>query len=488
MKRYIVAIDEGTSSVRAVAFDVQKNQIVFSRKEKLEMFFPKPGWVEQDALEIWEKTKACLDDVLANVGAAQVFGIGITNQRETTILWNKKNGVPVYNAISWQCRRTADYVKKALSGKVDYIFKTTGLIPDAYFSATKIRWILDNSKKAQTLQEAENLCAGTIDSFLVYKLTNKKSFVTDITNASRTMLLNIQTGLWDKKLLSLFKIKEKMLPQIVENDQIVGEYDFNGTKIPIAGICGDQQSSLFGQACFEKGDLKITYGTGSFMLLNTGDDCLFSKNKLVTTIALKLKGNPIKYAIEGSIFNCGTAVDWLEKIGLTHGPKDCDRLAEEVDNANESHFIPAFTGLGAPYWEPEAKASLVGILLNTNKNHICRAVLEGIAYSVYDVFKVLEKDFKFIGKTIKVDGGVSNSLVCMQTTSNMTQRHITKSKEIESTSMGVIYLCGLALGAFKNLKDIHKLYRQEKTYSPKINKEEVKKLYDKWKNAIIKII
>lgn len=488
MKKYIIAIDEGTSSVRAVAFDVTKNKIVLARKEKLNTSYPHPGWVEQDAEEIFQKAKACLDDVLSELDPITVFGIGITNQRETTVLWNKKTGSPVNMAISWQCRRTADYVSKLSNEQVDYIKKTTGLIPDAYFSATKIRWILDNNKKAASLQKNGNLCAGTIDSFLVFKLTNKKSFVTDITNASRTMLLNIKTGKWDNKLLSMFKVDKKIMPKIVENDQIVGYYNFDGEDIPIAGICGDQQSSLFGQMCFQKGNIKITYGTGSFMLLNTGSDLLFSNNKLVTTVALKMKNKPIYYAIEGSIFNCGTAVDWLEKIGLTHGPKDCDRLSLAVENSNEAYFVPAFTGLGAPYWEPGARAGLVGILLNTTKEHIAHAVLEGIAYSVYDVFKVLEQDFNFISKTIKVDGGVSNSVVCMQTTSNMTQRNLIKSKEIESTSMGVIYLCGLAVGAYKNLTELKKLYKQDKTYSPKISASKVKDIYAKWKNAVKRAI
>ena len=488
MKKYIIAIDEGTSSVRAVAFDVQQNKIVYSRKEKLKTFYPHPGWVEQDAMEIFEKAKACLDDVLSTIDTTLVFGIGITNQRETTVVWNKKSGIPVARAISWQCRRTAPYIKKLSAKNVDYIKKTTGLIPDAYFSATKIRWILDNNKRAQSLYEKGNLCAGTIDSFLVFGLTNKKAFVSDITNASRTMLLNIKTGNWDDKLLSIFKIDKNILPTVVENDKIVGYYSYNGEEIPIAGICGDQQSSLFGQMCFDKGNIKITYGTGSFMLLNTGNDLLFSKNKLVTTVALKLKGKPIKYAIEGSVFNCGTAVDWLENIGLTHGPKDCDRLSLEFEDTNEAHFVPAFTGLGAPYWEPNARACLVGILLNTKKEHIARAVLEGIAYSVYDVFKVLEKDFKFIGKTIKVDGGVSNSQVCMQTTSNLTQKEIIKSKEMESTSMGAIYLCGLALGYYKNLTSLKKLYKHDKTYTPKIPEAKVKSLYNAWKNAVKKAI
>ena len=322
MKKYIIAIDEGTSSVRAVAFDITKNQIVLSRKEKLNTYYPHPGWVEQDAEEIFQKAKACLDDVLSNIDPTLVFGIGITNQRETTVLWNKKSGIPTNRAISWQCRRTADQISVLSTKQKSYIQKTTGLIPDAYFSATKIRWILDNNKKAANLQQNKNLCAGTIDSFLVFRLTNKKSFVTDITNASRTMLLNIKTGKWDDELLSMFGVDKQILPTVVENNQIVGYYNFDGEQIPIAGICGDQQSSLFGQMCFKKGNIKITYGTGSFMLLNIGSELLFSKHKLVTTVALKLKNKPICYAVEGSIFNCGTAVDWLEKIGLTHGPKD----------------------------------------------------------------------------------------------------------------------------------------------------------------------
>ena len=488
MKKYIIAIDEGSSSVRAVVFDVSKNEVVLSRKEKLKTIYPQPGWVEQDAEEIFQKSKACLDDVLEKLDPSLVFGIGITNQRETSIMWNKKTGMPIAPAISWQCRRTASFIKSLDKTTQSYIFKTTGLVPDAYFSASKFRWILKNNKKAQTLLKQNNLCAGTVDSFLVFRLTNKQSFVSDITNASRTMLLNIKTGKWDEKLLSIFGIDKTILPEIVENNKVVGYYSFDGKQIPIAGICGDQQSSLFGQMCFSKGDAKITFGTGSFMLLNTGNDFLLSKHKLVTTIALKLENKPITYAIEGSIFNCGSAVDWLENIGLTHGPKDCDRLALEVSNTNEAQFVPAFTGLGAPYWEPNAKASLIGILLNTQKTHIARAVLEGIAYSVFDVFSVLEKDFSFIGKTIKVDGGVSNSEVCMQTTSNMTQRKLVKSKEVESTSMGVIYLCGLALNVFQNLNDIKSRYKEERTYLPKITEEQKQELYQKWKNAIKRTI
>lgn len=485
-KKYIIAIDEGSSSVKASLFDIKQNKIILSRKEPLERFFPKPLWVEQNAEEIFLKAKLCLDDILSSIDPTQVAGIGITNQRETTVLWNKKTGKPIHMAISWQCRRTSDQIKKLDKQTSDYIFKTTGLIPDAYFSATKIKWILKNNQTAKELLKENNLCAGTIDSFLIYRLTNKKSFVSDITNASRTMLLNIHSAKWDEKLLNIFSIPEKILPQIALNDEIVGYYDFERVKIPIAGVCGDQQSSLFGQTCFCEGDIKITFGTGCFLLLNTGSKLVYSKHNLVSTIALKLKDKPICYALEGSVFNCGTAVNWLKTTGIANSPSDCDKLAQEVKDSNGAYFVPAFTGLGSPYWQPQAKGILCGLLLNTNKNHITRAVLEGIAYSSCDVFKVLEKDYKNINSKIKVDGGVSRSKVCMQFLSDLIQKQISKSEEIEQTSMGAIYLCGLATGVYKNLNEIKKLYKVEKTYSPKIDKKQANSLYKNWQNVVKK--
>jgi len=484
-KKFIIAIDEGTSSVRACLYDTIKNKITLSRKEKITQYYPQPGWVEHDAEEIFQKTKMCLDDILSEIDANLVFGIGITNQRETTVCWNKKTQKPLQKAIVWQCRRTADFVSKNLTGKVETkIHKTTGLLPDAYFSATKIKWILSHNKKASTLLKSNNLCFGTIDSFLTFRLTGGKSFVTDITNASRTMLMNLKTGLWDDELLSLFDIPKSVLPEIVENDKIVGYYNFKGTNIPIAGLIGDQQSSLFGQACFDVGDIKATYGTGSFVLQNIGNKILYSKNKLVTTVAWKLKNQDIFYAIEGGIFNCGSAVNWLQNVGIINSPSDCDKMAECGEIVKGVFFIPAFTGLGAPYWNPNAKALLCGITQGVSKNQIARAVLEGIAFRVCDIFNVIYKDTNLSFNNIKVDGGVSRSNYAMQFESNLIQKNLDISEESESTSLGAIFMCGLATNAFKSLKEIKNIYKKSKSFKPKITLGDAKTLYDEYKKAV----
>ena len=484
-KNYIIAIDEGTSSVRAVLYSVKENKFILSRKEKITPYYPHPGWVEHDAEEIFQKTKRCLDDVLSEIDENLVFGIGITNQRETTVCWNRKTQKPLRKAIVWQCRRTAEYVEKNLRGKVgEKIHKTTGLIPDAYFSATKMKWILENDKKAPALLKSKNLCFGTIDSFLTFRLTNGKSFVTDITNASRTMLMNLKTGNWDDELLSLFNIPKTSLPEIVENDKIVGYYNFKGKDIPIAGIIGDQQSSLFGQACFDCGDVKATYGTGSFVLQNIGNKIVYSKNKLLTTVAWKMKNQNIFYAIEGSVFNCGSAINWLQNVGIINSPSDCDKMAESGEIVPGVYFIPAFTGLGAPYWNPEARALLCGITQGVTKNQIARAVLEGIAYRVCDVFNVIHKDTNLDFNSIKIDGGVSRSNYAMQFESNLIQKTLEISKESESTSLGAVFMCGLATGAFKNLTELKQVYQKSKIFKPKITSSSAKALYAEFKEAV----
>ncbi|MBR1925714.1 MAG: glycerol kinase GlpK [Clostridia bacterium] len=486
-KKFIVAIDEGTSSVRVSLYDVLKNKFTLSRRETITQYYPQPGWVEHDAEEIFQKTKMCLDDILSEIDESLVFGIGITNQRETTVCWNKKTQKPLQKAIVWQCRRTADYVSKNLTGSVaEKIHKTTGLLPDSYFSATKINWILTHNKKAPALLKSNNLCFGTIDSFLTFRLTGGKSFVTDITNASRTMLMNLKTGLWDDELLSLFGIPKSVLPQIVENDKIVGYYNFKGTDIPIAGIIGDQQSSLFGQTCFECGDIKATYGTGSFVLQNIGNKILYSKNKLITTVAWKLENQKTFYAIEGSVFNCGSAINWLKNVGIIKSPSDCDNMAETGEITKGVFFIPAFTGLGAPYWNPNAKAILCGITPGVSKNQIARAVLEGIAFRVCDVLNVIYKDTNLSFNTIKVDGGVSRSNYAMQFESNLIQKNIDISKESESTSLGAVFMCGLATKAFNSLEEIKKVYQKSKTFKPKMALSDAENLYDEYKKIIKK--
>lgn len=483
-KKYIIAIDEGTTSVRAVLFDVKGNKIILTSKQKFRQIFPQNGWVEHDAEEIWQKAELCLKDILRKINPEEVFGIGITNQRETVVMWDKKTGKPIYNAIVWQCRRTAKFCKTHLKGAVaTKIHKKTGLIPDAYFSATKIMWLLENIPKAKVLQAKNELCVGTIESFLAFKLTGE--FVSDITNASRTMLCNIKTKLWDDELLQLFKIDKSILPKIIDNDEIVGTYKYKKSEIIVAGLIGDQQSSMFGQCCFNKGDLKNTYGTGSFLLLNIGNQIEYSKHKLLTTIAWSVN-KKTTYAMEGSVFNCGSSIEWLKDIGLIDIVPEADRLAESVKSSNGVYFVPAFTGLGAPYWDAEARGMFCGLTRGSSKAHLARAVLDSIAFGVKDVYDIMYQDASTNKGTIRVDGGVSKSDFTMQYQSNLLGKTIQCSKEIESTSLGAIYMCGLAVGVWKNLKELGVLYKSSKTFKPKKTLQDMQVKYDGWKDAIKK--
>ena len=488
-KNYIIAIDEGTSSVRAVLFDVKKNKIVSSFSQGFQQIYPEPGWVEHNAEEIWQKTELCLKKMLNQISHQELFGIGITNQRETVVAWNRKTGKPIYNAICWQCRRTADLCNSMQTKVVHDIHKKTGLIIDAYFSATKIKWLKDNVPAFAKEEKAGNLCVGTIESFLVFKLTGGKSFVTDITNASRTMLLNINTKKWDKSLLELFDISENILPEIVDNNKIVGEYKHKGHSITIAGLIGDQQSSLFGQACFEKGDSKNTFGTGSFLLLNTGQEIVYSKHKLITTIAWQIDGKPT-YALEGSVFNCGTSIEWLKDLGIIKKASDCDSLANSVPSSNGVYFVPAFTGLGAPYWDGNARGLICGITRGTSIAHITRAVLDSIAFSVKDVYDIMLQDANLEMKKgiLRADGGVSKSEFTMQYQSNLLGLNVQCCQETESTSLGAIYMCGLATGAFKNIADLKKRYKPAKIYKPKKSFKIMTQKYEGWKDAIARTL
>ncbi len=485
-KKYILAIDEGTTSVRCVLYSVKDNKIIDSVSQKFRQYYPQEGWVEHDAQEIWKKTKYCLFEILKKIDPEQVFGIGITNQRETVVMWNKKTGKPIYNAIVWQCRRTVDYVKDNLGGQIaKKIHQKTGLLPDAYFSATKIKWLFENVPKAKTLLQKNELCAGTIESFLAFKLCNK--FVTDITNASRTMLFNIKTKCWDTELLNLFNIDKQILPSVIENNQIVGDFVYGKTKIPVCGLIGDQQSSLFGQACFSAGDLKNTYGTGSFLLQSTGENIVLSKNKLLTTVAWSINGKTT-YALEGSVFNCGSSIEWLKDVGLIESARESDKLAESVTSSAGVYFVPAFTGLGAPYWDGNARGLVCGLSRGSTKAHIVRAVLDSIAFGMKDVFDVMLAETKCDAGVIRVDGGVSNSDFTMQYQSNLLGEKLEVSKEKESTSLGAIFMCGLGLGVWKDLKELSKLYQTSKVFKPKKSQKDMKIKYDGWKEAVQKAL
>ncbi len=485
-KRYILAIDEGTASVRVSLFDTQQNKFIAKERAGIGQIYPQPGWVEQDAEEIWRHVQTKLNKVLRMVDLSEVWGIGITNQRETVVAWDAQTGKPVCNAIGWQCRRTVDFCKRELKGRVGKkIFLKTGLVPDAYFSATKIAWILKNNRQAQTLLKKGRLRVGTMESFLTFKMTQGKAFVTDAVNASRTMLLNLKTQNWDAELLRLFDIDRAILPDIVANDQVVGSYSFNGVEIPIAGLIGDQQSSLFGQACFHKGDIKNTFGTGSFMLLNIGEDIIYSKNKILTTLAWKI-GGQATFALEGSVFSCGSSIDWMRNnLNFFSEMPELDALIASTKASNSLYFVPAFTGLGAPYWDGNARALLFGICRNTNKADVARAVLESIVFSVKEVYDIILKDAKVTICNIRVDGGVSQNDFLMQQQSDLLCHNIECAGEKESTSLGAIYLCGLALGVWKNLEEISKIYQAKRVFKPnKKNRIAIQQQYKNWQDAV----
>ena len=484
--KYILTIDAGTTSVRALLYDKEKEEIIKIEKEPFKQYFPKPAWVEHDAQEIWEKVKNCILRVAKDIDPKEIYGIGITNQRETTVAWDKVTGKPLYHAIVWQCRRTARYCEKLKKGNKGKIIQSkTGLIPDAYFSATKMKWLIDNVKDVRRALVDNRLCFGTIESFLVYKLTEGKAFVTDITNACRTMLYNIQTYEWDKELLKIFGVPIKALPRVVSNDEIVGVTKVLGEEIKVAGLIGDQQSSLFGQGCFDKGMAKNTYGTGCFMLVNTGHDRIKSRKGLLTTIAYKVK-HKVNYALEGSVFNAGSVVDWaIDNLGLAKDPEELTNLAKALKNNEGIYLVPAFTGLGTPYWDMNARAIITGMTRGTDKRHIARAVLESMAYSTYDVLRTIEKDGKFKIKELHVDGGASKNDFLMQFQANIL-RVLLREFNPESTCLGAVFMTGLATGAYKDLGEIKKLIIEKKRYIPGLSIMEIKPLISGWRKAVKK--
>ena len=477
-KKYIIGIDEGTTNARAVLYDIKKKNLVKQESKNFKQFYPNPGWVEHDAEEIFNAVQQCLSSVLDGIKKDEIYGIGITNQRESVVAWNKKTGKPACKSIVWQCRRTEKYCENLPKRVKNIIKKKTGLIVDAYFSASKMKWMLENSKKVKKLAEENNLCFGTMDSFLLYRLTGGENFATDITNASRTMLFNINTLCWDNDLLKFFGIQKSFLPKVVSNSEILGYAKTIAGDIPIASMIGDQQSALFGQGCFSEGMAKDTFGTGCFLLYNSGTKLIKSKN-LLTDIAWKIGDNTC-YALEGSVFNAGSAITWLvENMTILSSPKETNNIDKKVSSNLGVYFIPAFTGLGAPHWKGDVKGMISGLTRGTTKEHIVRACLESMAYSSKDILNNMGEICE-----LRCDGGVTNSDFLLQFLADLSRVKVTRQKSVEATVLGAIYLAGLATGAFKNLQEISKLIIPTKVFLPKENIDLMEKYYEGWKEAI----
>ena len=488
MDKFIMALDSGTTSNRCILFDRSSNILGMAQKE-FTQHFPKNGWVEHDALEIYSSQVAVARQALENAGiaASQIAAIGITNQRETTIVWNKDTGIPICNAIVWQCRRTADYCKQLeQEGWGDIIRQKTGLVLDPYFSGTKLRWILQNVPGARALAEAGKLLFGTVETWLIWKLTGGKTHVTDYSNASRTMLFNISTLRWDEDILKKLDIPASMLPEAVPSSKIYGytEPSIFGAPIPIAGAAGDQQAALFGQACFKPGQSKCTYGTGAFLLMNTGSAPIPSQNGLVTTIAWGL-GDKVTYALEGSIFMAGAAIQWLrDELRFLESAADSEYMANKVPDTGGCYLVPAFAGLGAPYWDPYARGVLVGLSRGTNKYHIIRATLDSIAYQVNDVLSAMESDCKMHLQGLKVDGGASANNYLMQTQADICGTTVMRPKCVETTAMGAAYLAGLCVGYWQSLTDIEEAWAADRDYIPAITEDARLGRIDLWQKAV----
>lgn len=486
-KKYIAALDQGTTSSRCMIFDRDQNIVSVAQKE-FPQIYPKAGWVEHNPVDIFVTQYGMLMEAIAKMGidAHEIAGIGITNQRETTIVWDKKTGLPVYNAIVWQCRRTADYCEKikADHALTEYIRENTGLLPDAYFSATKICWILDNVPGARKKAEAGELLFGTVDTWLVWKLTSGKAHVTDFTNASRTMLFNIRKLQWDERILKALNIPASMLPHVCNSSEIYGYTNINGAEIPICGIAGDQQAALFGQTCFEEGDVKNTYGTGNFILMNTGSRIVKSSNGLITTIAYGLNGKAT-YALEGSVFVGGAVIQWLrDKMRFFTEAPDADYFGAQVKDTQGVYFVPAFTGLGAPHWDMYARGTIFGLTRGTTRNHIIRAALEAIAYQSKDVIDAMIADTGADINEIKVDGGASVSDLIMQFQSDITQKKLRRPMIRETTALGAAYLAGLAVGFWKDMDEVRQHWSLDKIYSPKMDSKTRAKLLNGWRRSV----
>ena len=490
-EKFVMALDQGTTSSRAIIFNKQ-GEIVAKKQNEFTQYYPKNGWVEHDANEILFSVISAMMGCIRtmDIKPSQIAGIGITNQRETTIIWDKKTGNPIYNAIVWQCRRTADYCEELKAdGLGDYIKNTTGLLIDAYFSATKIKWILDNVEGAREKAEKGELLFGTIDTWLIWNLTGGKVHVTDYSNACRTMLYDIDNLCWDEYLCKKLGIPMNILPEVKPSSCIYGEVDkIKGIEelagVPIAGAIGDQPGALFGQACFEKGQAKNTYGTGCFLLMNTGDERIASRSNLLSGIAWGLDGK-ITYDLEGSAFNAGSVIKWLrDELELISTAKECDDFAEQVPDTNGLYLVPAFTGLGAPYWDMYARGIMIGITRSINKCHVCRAVLESITYQMTDLLEAMMSDSEIMLKDLRVDGGASVSDIMMQMQADMTGCNVNRPVNREATALGAAYLAGLATGVWKNTEEIEENRKVDKIFVPSMPSDVRNKKYAYWKRAV----
>ena len=485
--KYILSIDQGTTGSRVVVYNKNGKKIASAYRE-FPQYFPKPGWVEHNPMEIWESVNSSIQTVLRKVSGKSIAAVGIANQRETTVIWDRKTSKPVYNAIVWQCRRTAgrcNTLKKG--GGAEFFKKRTGLPVDAYFSATKIEWILKNVKNALSKAKKGRLCFGTVDTWILWKLTSGSMHATDYTNASRTMLFNIEKLKWDKEILDKFGIPEKILPEVKKSSGIFGKTAKIGrlpSGIPICGIAGDQQAALFGQACFEPGTIKNTYGTGCFILLNTGKKRPLSKYGLIATLGCGSRGEPV-YVLEGAIFVAGSAIQWLrDGLKLLTAASESERIARSVKDSAGVYFVPALVGLGAPYWDQDARGSIFGITRGTNGSHIVRAALEAMCYQTRDVLEAMQKDSGLRISDLKVDGGaVSNNFLC-QFQSDILGIKVTRPSVIETTSCGAAYLAGLAVGYWKNATEIKKCWKKDRIFNPNMPKTEASSLYKKWLRAV----
>ena len=485
MSKYILALDQGTTSSRAILFDHEQNILGVSQRE-LAQHYPREGWVEQDAMEIWSSQYGVMMEAIAQSGVApaDIAAIGITNQRETTILWDKATGRPIANAIVWQCRRTADIVDALREqGLEAHIRKTTGLIPDAYFSATKIKWLLDRVEGARERARRGEILFGTVDTWLLWKLTGGAVHATDVTNASRTMLFDIHKLDWDDTLLEALDIPRAMLPQVRSSSEIYGYTDIQGTKIPIGGMAGDQQAALFGQGCFRAGDAKNTYGTGCFLLMNTGEAPCESRNGLLTTIAVGL-GGKVQYALEGSVFVGGAVIQWLrDELRFFPESRDAEYYARKVADNGGVYLVPAFTGLGAPYWDMYARGVLIGLTRGTRREHITRAAQESIAYQVADLARAMEADTGVPLTALKADGGASRDGFLMQFQADILERTVLRPAIRETTALGAAYLAGLAAGVWADRAELSRLWRCDTTFAPAMEPEERERLLSDWRRA-----
>jgi glycerol kinase len=489
MEKYILSLDQGTTSSRAILFN-EKGEIVHTAQKEFTQIFPKPGWVEHNANEIWGSILAVIAGVLSESGIKpeQVAGIGITNQRETTVVWDKETGTPVYNAIVWQSRQTSGICDDLKAkGYNDLVREKTGLLIDAYFSGTKVKWILDNVDGARQKAEDGKLLFGTIDTWLIWKLSGGRAHVTDYSNASRTLMFNIYDLKWDDELLEILTVPKSMLPDVRPSSEVYAhtvDYHFFGHEVPIAGAAGDQQAALFGQACFTEGMAKNTYGTGCFMLMNTGEKAVRSNNGLLTTLAWGLNGK-VEYALEGSIFVAGSAIQWLrDGLRMLKNAADSEDYAKKVESTDGVYVVPAFVGLGTPYWDSDVRGAIFGVTRGTSKEHFVRATLESLAYQTRDVLDAMEADSGIELQTLRVDGGAVKNDFLMEFQSNLLQVPVERPTINETTALGAAYLAGLAVGYWSNQEEIAKQWAIDKTFSPEMEEQQSEKLYDGWKKAV----